>query len=133
MDTLVRLAETAKRILAPGDAGFFRRSGRHNAEVGLTGPHKAMLRPGGPVKLLETGTVLWRQFCDRGTMEVEAEGPSQAVMRVRGFKASKVLCERTTGYCERAVELAGGREVQVRKALCANDGDGLCEWRITWK
>lgn len=130
--TFVSLAEIAKRILGPQDPHFYRESGRHDAEYGLSGVHRVMLRDGGPLKVLEGAQALWRQVADQGRLEVVSTGSGSANLRTYDCAVSALFCDRTTGYCQRAAELAGGKEVRIRKTLCSLNDDPRCEWEICW-
>ncbi len=132
VEAFVSLAEVAQRLFAPADPGFYRESGRHNAEYGLSGVHRVMLRDGGPLNVLKGSEALWVESCDAGRVDVKPQGEHRAVLRVHGVSVALLLCERTTGYSERAVELAGGRDVAVRKTRCSLRDDPHCEWEISW-
>ncbi len=130
--TFLSLAETAKRILGSEDPHFYRDFGRHDAEYGLSGVHRVTLRDGGPLRVLEGTQALWTQAVDQGRLEVISSEPGSASLRTYDCALSTILCDRLTGYCQRAAELAGGQEVRIQKIHCSLNGHPRCEWEIRW-
>ncbi|HLA77191.1 MAG TPA: DUF2378 family protein [Vicinamibacteria bacterium] len=130
--TFVCLADVAKRVLGSRDPHFHQAFGRHDAEYGLSGVHRVMLREGGPLRVLEGAQTLWSHGVDQGRLEVVSTGAGSARLHTYDCAVSTILCDRMTGYCQRAAELAGGQDVRIRKDRCALDGHPRCEWEIRW-
>ena len=53
---------------------------------------------------------LWSAHYDSGYLEVFTRGPRSAILRVRGFATpDEVHCLSVIGWCERSIELSGGK------------------------
>lgn len=92
-----------------------------------------ILRKATPRDFLTQSISLFRLYYQPGDMEVVADTPGQAVLRLVGFDArTRLFCRRLTGGLREAVSLAGGEAPSVRHVRCAIDGDAFCEWELRW-
>ena len=128
LEALLRAAQ----VFLGEDEGFLGRSGAHNAAVGLTGVHQALLARPTPVDFLRAAERSWGQFVDSGTVSVELPSEGRAVIRIDGVPGSDWLCARETGFLTRSLELAGARSLSVAKLRCTVKGDPACEWEVSW-
>lgn len=107
--------------------------GRYTAQSDLTGLYKNLLRGGDPVRTLKNGAVLWRTYHDTGNTEVVFDGPSSALVRLKGYRLpSREMCGILGGWYGEMVRMAGGREVQVKHEECVLDKADCCQWAVKW-
>ena len=133
-ETLARLMESYVRRAQAGAESEYIAMGRASCDDSLS----AILPPGpfpnGPEYIVRRAVSLWRHFYDQGECEVHLEGPGEAVFRVRGIELARpALCQRVSGWMQRALELAGAREPKVTHACCSFDTHRFEEWRAVWK
>jgi uncharacterized protein (TIGR02265 family) len=99
-------------------------TGALRAHVGTNDPH-ALLRE---VPKVHAGL---QGAGERGYARV---GPRAAVVRaVRGHRNGGGDCLTHVGWLQRAIELCGGRDVQVHEAACIGRGGSCCEFRCQWR
>jgi hypothetical protein len=131
VDELEALARRARQHFG-GDDAFYERSGAHNAMVGLSGVHKALLGRPTPLDFLRAAERAWGQFMDEGGVDANLVGDGRVRLRIEALRGSDVRCPRTTGFLRRSLELAGAKKVSVAKAACTEKGDPFCEWEVRW-
>ena len=124
------LPETAQKLLASGDALFFRRVGRFSGQL-ERGSQGFKVMVADPSTAMRMGPVLWRSFFDVGRLEVEILGPREARTRVFDFPASRALCERRAGAWEGLLSTPELR-VEVAETRCCLSGSDFCENRVLW-
>ncbi len=127
---VVAYLETARRLLAHGEAGFFREAGRHAGRVEreIQG-YAPMVKD--PVTAMRLAPKVWSSFYDEGRAEVTEVGPHEALVRILDFAISPVFCERTCGAWE---ALASTPELRaaVSETQCVHKGAPGCEFRVVW-
>jgi hypothetical protein len=70
---------------------------------------------------------------DSGELLVESKQGKEVLLRITDFdRPHRAHCLSVQGWCERSVELSGGRGVVVDELACRASGDQLCEFRATW-
>lgn len=131
VEELESLARKARSHFG-GDETFYQRSGAHNAVVGLTGVHKALLGRPAPLDFLRAAERSWGQFIDEGAVDAHLVGDGKVRLRIEALRGSDVRCPRTTGFLWRSLELAGAQKVSVTKVACTEKGDPFCEWNVVW-
>lgn len=127
---LAAYLETAQRLLAPGDALFFRRVGRFSGLL-ERGSQGFQVMVADPSTAMRMGPVLWRSFFDAGRLEVEILGPHEAITRVFDFPASRALCDRRAGAWEGLLATPELR-VEVAETRCGLSGSDFCENQVLW-
>lgn len=120
------------RAYFKGDASFFERSGAHNATFGLAGVHQSLLARPTPLDFLKAAERAWSQFMDVGSVSADVVGDGKVRLKIEGVPGSDVFCARETGFLKRSLELAGAKQLLVSKVRCTRDGDGWCEWQVSW-
>ena len=129
----LELNVTIDRLFGRGDGALIRELGRHAADANLTTIYRLFYKVGTPMWILGRAARLWGAHYDTGSLEVLTRGPSTAVLRIRGFAApDAVHCTAVAGWCERSIELSGGKRVEVVEPLCRTRGDVLCQLEATW-
>ncbi|HEX6837415.1 MAG TPA: hypothetical protein VF334_12635 [Polyangia bacterium] len=107
--------------------------GRQSAATDLKGVYKAHLRPGDPVRTLQSSGALWRNYHDSGDVTVSFPSERSALVELRNFVApARELCRINVGYFESTVLLAGAREARCVERGCVVEGATECSWTIDW-
>jgi hypothetical protein len=131
IDPLLLYIEKAKELYAPDEEGYYRRMGRFAGKSDREA--RAM---GVMVRDLATAAqmaaVVWKQFFDKGDLEVAERTESGARLRIRGFPAHPVLCERIVGSLEGLLAAAAPALI-VEKAGCLLEGDPACEYVLRFR
>lgn len=127
------LWQAADRTLAKSHPTWIEESGAY--AIGTAGAqlYGGILRKASPTDFLTQSVSLFRLYYRPGDMEVVAEEPGAAILRLVGFDTGTPLfCRRQTGGLGRAIALAGGEKPQVSHVRCRHDGDAFCEWGLRW-
>lgn len=130
-----RLDQAIAEALNPEDRKrAFMQMGRASAEENLRGAHRVFLRPGDPHFHLSQAPQIYRFYYAVGHCTYERASDGSAVLRI--FNAETVTeadCLTVMGWHERAVELSGGKAVQVTHPVCRAKGGALCEYQLSWE
>lgn len=117
-----------------GDAAWAERAGAFSIESTGVKLYGGILRKSTPAGFLTQSVSLFRLYYGPGDMEVVAEGPGSAVLRLVGFDAgTPSFCRRQTGGLRGAIAIAGGAEPRTRHVRCTLEGDAFCEWELCWR
>ena len=126
----VAYLDTARRLLAPGEEGFFRDLGRFAGRIERQKQgYEPMVRD--PATAARMGPAVWSSFYDTGRLEVDIQSPLEASARVLGFAVSPVLCERSCGAWEGLLS-SQTFSAAVTEARCVHRGSEYCEIRVRW-
>ena len=130
----VELNTVVDRLFGQGDLGLVRELGRFGAEANLTTIYRLFFKVGTVHWILGRAVRLWSAHYDSGYLEVMTRGSKASVLRVRGFDTPhKTHCLSVMGWCERSIELSGGKHVQISEPRCRTNGDELCQLEATWQ
>lgn len=130
LSDLALYAGTAQRLLAPGDASFFRRLGRFTGRFErLHGGFESMVAD--PEVAMRMASKVWRSLYDQGRMEYQATGEREGTLRIHDFAATRELCEANCGAIEGLCS-TDSLVARVEKTACALEGHPHCEMRVTW-
>jgi uncharacterized protein (TIGR02265 family) len=134
LSTNLKLDEAIARELYPADGKrAFLEMGRSSADVNLTGPQKAFVRAGDPHHLLSFAETIYAYYYAEGRRTYEKTGPKTATLVTYDAPAATPGdCLTVVGWHQRAIELSGGKEVQVVETRCRSRGDLVCEYRCSW-
>ena len=123
----------ADQVMNPIDPAWMEKAGAHSINSVGAQLYGGIIKKGSPLEFLTQPIKLFRLYYHGGDMQIVEQEPSRAVLRMVDFDEPDVLfCRRQTGGLKSAVELAGGRNVNVRHVRCANEGDAFCEWELSW-
>lgn len=132
-EVLLALWRAADQVLQPDDPTWVERAGADS--IGSLGMRRygGILRKPSPLDFLTQRVSLFRLYYAPGDMQVVAQEPGRAVLRLTDWDTPDPLfCRRQTGGLQRAVELAGGANPAARHVRCVVEGDAFCEWELTW-
>jgi hypothetical protein len=77
---------------------------------------------------------VWSNYYSEGKMVLVDGGPHSAHLRLEGIRtADEAMCYRVTGWLERALELAGAKDIHMMHEACVLKGGEACEWKAVWK
>jgi hypothetical protein len=132
-EQFVELNTVIDRVFGNGDFGLIKDLGRFGADANLTTIYRLFYKVGTVHWILGRAVRLWSAHYDSGYLEVMTRGPKTSVLRVRGFDTPhRAHCLSVQGWCERSIELSGGKNVTVEEPLCRTKGDELCQLEATW-
>ncbi|HOX47132.1 MAG TPA: TIGR02265 family protein [Myxococcota bacterium] len=130
----LRLDDAIAAELSPAHRDqIFLDMGWMSAEVNLKGSHAAWVRPGNPHYLLGQAPVIYRFYYSQGHRTYTQLSETSGVLRT--FDAESVTrsdCLTVCGWYVRAIELCGGRQVEVRETRCRTEGAECCEYHCAW-
>lgn len=130
---VVALWEAVDAVLAPAMGDWAERSGAWSIGTAGAQLYGGILRKPSPHDFLTQSVSLFRLFYHPGNMEVAAEEPGEAILRLVGFDPiTPIFCRRQSGGLRRAVEMAGGASAEVHHVRCIHEGDAFCEWGLRW-
>ena len=130
----VELNTVIDRLFGNGDYGLIRELGRFGADANLTTIYRLFYKVGTVHWILGRAVRLWSAHYDSGYLEVMTRGPKTTVLRIRGFDTPhETHCLSVMGWCERSIELSGGKDVTVGEPLCRTKGHELCQMEATWQ
>jgi hypothetical protein len=122
--------DTAAPLVFPTSDNAIRELGRAMAQDNLGGAYKHFVRMMSVSLLLKQTALLWRAYHNAGRPEVEVRAANDIILRVFDYSdLPERFCECMSGWNERAVEMTGGKHVDVTNSV----NDGIHTWRIMWK
>ncbi len=132
-EQFVELNTVLDRLFGTGDLGLIKQLGRYGADANLTTIYRLFFKVGTVHWILGRAVRLWSAHYDSGFLEVMTRGPKTTVLRIRGFDSpDRTHCLSVMGWCERSIELSGGKNVVLTEPLCRTRGDELCQLEATW-
>jgi hypothetical protein len=133
-DQFIELNTNIDRLFGKGDLGLINELGRFGADANLTTIYRLFYKVGTVHWILGRAVRLWSAHYDSGFMEVATRGPKAAVLRIRGFATPhQAHCLSVLGWCERSIELSGGKRPIVKESKCRTRGDDLCQMDALWE
>lgn len=133
-EQFVELNLVLDRLFGKGDLGLIKALGRYSADANLKTIYRLFYKVGTVHWILGRAVRLWSAHYDSGLCEVSTRGPRAAVLRVRGFATPhRAHCLSVQGWCERSIELSGGKRPILEETLCRTRGDELCQLDVTWE
>jgi hypothetical protein len=121
-------------LLYAGDLKGARESGRFSADYSLKGIYKIFVKLGSPEFMLRrAGTILPIYYTPSEIKVVECH-KGYGIMQITRFEGmDPVLETRIVGWMERAIEISGGKQANIKIARSLTAGDSLSEFVATWK
>ncbi len=130
IDPLRRMCD----LFYAGDLKGARESGRFSADYSLKGIYKIFVKLGSPEFMLRrAGTILPIYYAPSEMKVVECR-KGQGIMQITKFPGmDQVLETRIAGWMERAIEISGGKQPNIKITKSLTGGDSLSEFLATWK
>jgi len=135
--TFHNLLASIDEILGQGDGALAHEIGRVSAEMDLTTVYRSILSFLSPGFVTKRALAAWKNYYSPGQWEVideEKDGDNRLLRcRLAGFRTlSRVHCLNIVGWCEKFIELLGGKEIKVNEVACIHQGADNCEFLLTW-
>ena len=107
--------------------------GRFSAEKGLKGIYRTFVRIGSPEFICKCSSVILPTYYDPSRIVVQSLEKGKAVFRIVEFsEISKVVEYRILGWIVRALEISGGKNVEVKLTKSLSEGNPFSEFDATW-
>jgi len=116
--------EGMEKALGADFGEIARESGRYSADKAARGPHRLLFFFASPLFIIKRANALWGFYHDFGKIVVTSEGASTVKFSLMGCPdLPEIYRHNIAGWVERALELAGGRDVRVK--ILPREGDSL--------
>jgi uncharacterized protein (TIGR02265 family) len=134
LDLYLRLDDAIASVMSPHDRrSVFLAMGRASADANLSGPQRPFVRAGDPHFLLQAAPQIYAAYYAVGRRAYERTGDTSAVLTTRDAEnVTETDCLTVVGWHVRAIELCGGKDVQVVETRCRARGDEVCAYRCSW-
>jgi hypothetical protein len=110
-----------------------RQSGRYSAEIALMGIYKFFVKMATPNFVIGKASRIMSTYYRPSELEIVESSSKHAIMSLSHFPESHPCIEyRIAGWCERALEISGCKEVTVTISKSLSNGDPLTEFLIKW-
>jgi hypothetical protein len=117
-----------------GDLKGARESGRFSADYSLKGIYKIFVKLGSPEFMLRRAGTILPIYYTPSEMKVVECRKGQGIMQITKFPDMDQLLEiRIAGWMERAIEISGGKQPNIKITQSLTAGDPLSEFLATWK
>jgi hypothetical protein len=127
-----RLLRAVDQQLGQGDLRAIRPITRFEAERDLPTIHRLLLKMVNPVFVVEKMAELWPRYHSTGQLRIERRGDRAVDATLADWSSDEALCVGFQAYCERAIELAGARDVRIAHSICRARGGAVCFFRVKW-
>ncbi len=130
----IELITVIDRLFGKGDLGLVHELARHGADANLTTIYRLFYKVGTTHWILGRAVRLWSAHYDSGYLEVLTRGPRTAILKIRNFDTPHPIhCMSVLGWCQRSIELSGGKNVKSTETRCRALGDDWCQLESTWE
>lgn len=117
-----------------GDLKGARESGRFSADYSLKGIYKIFVKLGSPEFMLRRAGTILPLYYTPSEMKVVECRKGQGIMQITRFQSMDQALEiRIAGWMERAIEISGGKQPNIKITKSLTAGDPLSEFLATWK
>ncbi|MBD3286481.1 hypothetical protein GF359_07960 [candidate division WOR-3 bacterium] len=118
------------------DAQTLFEMGRFVAESSVKGFLRYLARMLTIEQLIKRVGRFWKHYHKGGSIESEQMpdegGRKKGLVRIFGYQAGNAGCKAMEGYIHEILEIAGARDLKVKKTTCLNRGDEVCTWSLDW-
>jgi len=129
----VELNEVIDRLFGRGDLSLIWELGRFGAETNLKTLYRLCYRVGTVRWIFGRAARLWGAHYDTGELRLIEERPGAGTLEIAGWDMPhRTHCMSVGGWCERSIEISGGRDTRVIELACRARGDERCVLRATW-
>ncbi|MEP7126281.1 MAG: hypothetical protein ABJE95_35445, partial [Byssovorax sp.] len=122
LDLHARLLRAIDTRLGEGDLTTLAPIARFEAERDVPTTHHLLLQMGDPADLAEKMAELWPRDHSSGHLRIERRGDRALDATLVDWAADEVLCLGFQAYFQRALELAGARDVRCAHSTCRARG-----------
>lgn len=127
------LVHVIDEVLGSGDRGMCKALGRDSCQRNLTTIYRVFLRVGGIHFLLGRVAQAWSVHYDAGRMILAGKTKNSATLEIHDVpRPSPYHCLPIVGWCHRAAELSGCKNVSHQILSCRARGDEVCRFAFEW-
>jgi hypothetical protein len=117
-----------------GDLKGARESGRFSADYSLKGIYKILVKLGSPESMLDRAGTIMGLYYNPSEIKVVERRKGHGIMQISNFPdMDRALEIRIVGWMERALEISGGKQPDIKVTKSLTAGDPLSEFIATWK
>jgi hypothetical protein len=103
------------------------------ARYDLSTLYKMLFKLGTPEFVIRRVAVVYKTYIKGGGIAAADVKTGEALVRLTEGSLPRYFCTHgVAGWFTAAVELSGGKDVDVREIACIHDGARGCEWHATW-
>ena len=132
LDLYGTFLRTIDAQLGKGDLRWIRPMAHFEAERDVPTIHRLLLKMVRPSFIVEKMSGLWPRYNSTGRLSMERRGERAVNVTLSDWSSDEVLCLSTQCYSERALELAGAKDVRIAQTTCRARGGAVCLFRIKW-
>lgn len=132
-ETFVALLRTIDDTFGKGDNKLLVELGKFSAEDGLSTVYRFFYKVGSPNFIISRAAKVWSSYYDGGVMDVIKNEKGHAIIELSGWPTPrKEHCDRVKGWMYRAIEMSGGRNIELKEVECKCEGDKVCRYVLNW-
>lgn len=129
---LVELNEASLRFFK-NDKEIWKEIGRHSCEYSFSTIYKIYNDLASPEFIIKRSAQIWNDYYSEGKFKIVSQTQNSACVQVRDVNlVHPSVCIRITGWVEKALELAGAKNINLKHTLCRFSGSILEEWKAKW-
>lgn len=122
------------KIIFDGDivkAGW--ETGRYSSEIALNGVYKVFVKMATPQFIIARSGKILPSYYDPSDISVKETGAKHVVLNISKLPVNhEVLEARIFGWIQKALEVTGCKNVQIKPIKSMAKGDSITELMITW-
>ena len=109
-------------------------SGRHSAGATLTGVYRIFVKVANPSYIIKRASKITATYYENVVVKSSEETSNSVVVSIIEFEGlDRMIEHRIGGWMEKALELSGCKEVNIRIVKSLTRGDNITKYSITWK
>ncbi|MFC1678195.1 hypothetical protein ACFLZ9_00480, partial [Patescibacteria group bacterium] len=127
-------AQKIANLFYPGNIRGLRELGYYMAEKNLTGIYKVFVKMGSPGFIISKAGTILSTYYRPGKLETIEKGNKLFKFRFVNFESmNEALEEGIAGWVEKALELSGGKKVEVKINTHISRGASATEYECHWQ
>ena len=135
-EPLLHLQDAIEKTVFGGDAAKFFEMGIKVSGYDLKGPYKLFFKLATPSFVLTKTNLLYNFYFRRGrfgVIELHAT-EKQGLLKLEGGRHPISMCHHAIGgWLSGALQLSGGREIDVQHTACQQLQGDQCHYRVRWR
>jgi predicted hydrocarbon binding protein len=133
LDLFARVLRAVDREIGTGDLSTIAPMGRFEAERDVPTIHRVLLKMVRPAFIVEKMAELWPRYNSTGRLVVRRLGAKAVDVTLDDWSDDEALCASIQGYSERALQLAGARQLRLAQTACKARGAPACVFHAAWE
>jgi len=108
-------------------------TGRYSSEIALNGVYKVFVKMATPQFIIARSGKILPSYYDPSDISVKETGAKHVILNIAKLPINhEVLEARIFGWIQKALEVTGCKNVQVKPVKSMTKGDSITELMITW-